>query len=186
MFATVCRAAAHSGTPAIRSAAMRTTKMNKTILNLLPPMAAMLLTATAYAAVPGITGAGGTPAFSLTAQAAYLNMPDGEAVYTWGYGCNAAPTGFLPPATLMPGTTCPSMQIPGPTLIVHEGDVVTVTLLNGLPTAAGNTSILFPGFQVAATGGVPGLLTQEAAPSLSVTYKFTATSPGTRADRKSV
>src|SRR5262249_18447865 len=60
-----------------------------------------------------------------------------------------------------------------------------------LPTAAGNTSILFPGFQVCAgtlsggvctpAGGVPGLLTQEAAPGQTVTYTFTATSPGTRA-----
>src|ERR1039458_8043032 len=147
MFATVCRAAAHSGTPAIRSAAMRTTKMNKTILNLLPPMAAMLLTATAYAAVPGIVGATGTPTFNLTAQAAYLNMPDGEAVYTWGYGCQGGTATFAPTlgGVSFAGATCPTMQIPGPTLIVHENDVVTVTLLNGLPTAAGNTSILFPG-----------------------------------------
>ena len=39
-----------------------------------------------------------------------------------------------------------AMQIPGPTLIVTEGQTVTVTLTNNLPTAAGNTSILFPGF----------------------------------------
>jgi FtsP/CotA-like multicopper oxidase with cupredoxin domain len=34
---------------------------------------------------------------------------------------------------------------------------------------------------VAATGGVAGLLTQEAAPAGTVTYTFTAGSPGTRA-----
>ena len=73
------------------------------------------------------------------------------------------------------------MQVPGPTLIVTEGQTVTVTLTNGLPTAAGNTSILFPGFTVATTGGVAGLLTQEAAPGGTVTYTFTASSPGTRA-----
>ena len=28
------------------------------------------------------------PVFNLTAQAAYLNMPDGQAVYSWGYGCD--------------------------------------------------------------------------------------------------
>jgi len=44
------------------------------------------------------------------------------------------------------------MQVPGPTLIVTEGQTVTVTLTNSLPTSAGNTSILFPGFSVAATG----------------------------------
>ena len=164
---------------------MRTTKMNNTILNLLAPAAAMLLTATAYAAVPGVTAVAGSPTgatFNLTAQAAYLNQPDGQAVYSWGYGCNGAAT-FA--ATLggvsFPGAHCETMQIPGPTLIVKEGDVVTVTLTNGLPTAAGNTSILFPGFQVTASGGVAGLLTQEAAPLGTVNYTFTASSPGTRA-----
>ena len=46
------------------------------------------------------------------------------------------------------------MQVPGPTLIVHENDNVSVTLTNNLPPAAGNTSILFPGFQVTTSGGV--------------------------------
>jgi FtsP/CotA-like multicopper oxidase with cupredoxin domain len=141
---------------------------------LLTPIAlVMWLAATAYAAVPGITG----PTFNLTAQDAYLNQPDGEAVYSWGYGCNGAPTGFAP---TLPNQTCPTMQVPGPTLIVTEGQTVTVTLTNKLPTAAGNTSILFPGFQVTATtGGVPGLLTQEAAPAGQVVYTFTASAPGT-------
>jgi FtsP/CotA-like multicopper oxidase with cupredoxin domain len=58
---------------------------------------------------------------------------------------------------------------------------VTVTLTNNLPASAGNTSILFPGFNVTKTGGVPGLLTQEATPGGTVTYTFTASSPGTRA-----
>src|SRR5437016_11094528 len=26
----------------------------------------------------------------------YLNQPDGEAVYSWGYGCNGTPAGFAP------------------------------------------------------------------------------------------
>src|SRR5262249_36070623 len=76
--------------------------------------------------------------------------------------------------------TCSTMQVPGPTLIVNEGDTVTVNLANGLPTSAGNTSILFPGFTVTATGGTPGLLTTEAAPGGSVQYVFTATTPRTR------
>ncbi len=74
------------------------------------------------------------------------------------------------------------MQIPGPTLIVTEGSPVSITLTNNLPAAAGNTSILFPGFTVTTGGtGVSGLLTQEAAPGSSVTYTFTPQSPGTRA-----
>jgi len=135
----------------------------------------LLLATRAHAAAPGITG----PTFNLTAQPAYLNQPDGNAIYSWGYGCNGSPSGFAPSA--IPNATCNTMQVPGPTLIVTEGQTVTVTLTNNLPTAAGNTSILFPGFNVTTTGGVPGLLTQEAAPASSVTYTFTASSPGTRA-----
>src|SRR6202521_5330463 len=146
---------------------------------LLAPMLAVafFLTATAYGAAPGITG----PTFNLTAQSAYITQPDGGMIYSWGYGCDP----LNPPSGHAPATIsaffCKSMQVPGPTLIVTEGDTVTVNLSNGLPTSAGNTSILFPGFQVTTAGGVTGLLTQEAAPGGSVAYTFTATSPGTRA-----
>jgi FtsP/CotA-like multicopper oxidase with cupredoxin domain len=153
---------------------------------LLTPMVvlALLLAATAsYAAAPGITG----PNFKLIAQPAYLTQPDGEMIYSWGYGCNGTPTGFAP-STIV-GASCSTMQVPGPTLVVAAGQTVTVQLVNNLPTAAGNTSILFPGFNVTTSGGVSGLLTQEATPSSSnvcfgtscVTYTFTATTPGTHA-----
>jgi len=152
--------------------------MKNTILKtqlFLAPVAALLLTATAYAAAPGITG----PTFNLTAQPAYLTQPDGQAVYSWGYGCSVAPSGYAP--STISGGFCNTMQVPGPTLIVTEGQTVIVHLTNNLPTSAGNTSILFPGFQVTPSGGVAGLLTQEAAPGTTVTYTFTATTPGTRA-----
>jgi FtsP/CotA-like multicopper oxidase with cupredoxin domain len=152
-------------------------KKNISMLWLLPAamLALVLLLPTrAHAAAPGITG----PTFNLTAQSAFLNQPDGTTVYSWGYGCNGTPSGYAP-ATIT-GASCPTMQIPGPTLIVTEGQPVTISLLNGLPTAAGNTSILFPGISVTASGGVPGLLTQEAAPGSTVTYTFTAPGPGTR------
>src|SRR6202158_2511659 len=167
---------------------MRATTMTKSISItrlVLAPVLALFLAASAHAAVPGITGGSlttGTAAtFNLTAQTAFLNQPDGNAVYAWGYGCNGTPSGFAPTTTPISGANCPTMQVPGPTLIVTEGQTVTVNLLNGLPTAAGNTSILFPGFVVKATGGVQGLLTQEAAPAGTVTYTFTASSPGTHA-----
>lgn len=142
-----------------------------------------LLPLESFAAAPGITG----PTFNLTAQASYLNQPDGSSVYSWGYGCTGTPSGFAP---TMPNQNCPTMQVPGPTLIVTQGQTVTVNLTNSLPAAAGNTSILFPGFQVNATGGILGLLTQEAAPAgtaataapnSTVTYTFVASLPGTRA-----
>ncbi len=146
----------------------------------------VLLAPAAFAAAPGITGGttAGTAVFNLTAQEAYLNQPDGSAVYSWGYGCNGAPAGFAP---TMPNETCPSMQVPGPTLIVHENDSVQVTLTNNLPNPVGNTSILFPGFNVTTSctattpAGQQGLLTCEAAPGSSVTYTFTASAPGTHA-----
>ena len=161
---------------------MREMTMKKAISQiakiLAPIVLVFSLAATAFAAAPGITG----PTFNLTAQEAYLNQPDGEAVYSWGYGCNGTPAGFAP---TLPNQNCPTMQVPGPTLIVHENDTVTVNLLNGLPTAAGNTSILFPGFTLTSTtcstGAVQGLLTCEAVPGGTVTYTFTATAPGTHA-----
>ncbi len=141
-------------------------------------LAAALLGPLAVAATPGVVG----PNFSLSAEAAYISQPDGSMIYSWGYGClnGAAPAGGFLPGDIA-GASCPSMQIPGPTLIVHEGDTVQVTLTNNLPAAAGNTSILFPGFNVNPTGGVAGLMTQEAAHGGAVTYTFTATTPGTRA-----
>src|SRR5438445_10787853 len=137
---------------------------------------AVLLSAAAQAAAPGITGT----TFNLTAAPAYISQPDGLSVYSWGYGCTTASAAFVPP---MPNATpfCNTMQVPGPTLVVTEGQTVSVTLINALPTAAGNTSILFPGFNVTTSGGTTGLLTQEAAPGGTVTYTFTASSPGTRA-----
>ena len=143
----------------------------------------------AQAAAPGIVGstAPGMSSFSLSASPTSITQPDGTVVYAWGYGCAAQPAGFKPTMT---GQNCPSAQLPGPTLIVTEGDSVTVTLTNNLPAAAGNTSILFPGFRVSSSGGSPGLLAQEAPnatatcaspPCNIVAYTFTASTPGTHA-----
>src|SRR5882762_6869950 len=100
---------------AINREAMRATKMKNAISksSLLPVVMmamALLFTATAHAAAPGITGT----TFSLTAQTAFLNQPDGAAVYSWGYGCAASFTPAFAPT--MPNQNCPTMQVPGPTL----------------------------------------------------------------------
>jgi FtsP/CotA-like multicopper oxidase with cupredoxin domain len=149
------------------------------LLPLVMALVALLLTATAHAAAPGITGA----AFNLAANPAFITQPDGSMVYSWGYGCSTTLSAgsFLPSA--IASATCGAMQVPGPTLIVTEGVAFDVTLTNNLPTPAGNTSILFPGlrFASASTGGVAGLLTQEAVHGASVTYHLIADSPGTRA-----
>ena len=153
---------------------------------------AALFGAGAEAAVPGITGT----SFSIDASEAYTSHPDGTQLYSWGYGCAAGSTpSFLPTNWTSPGGTggkqtatnaaappvCPLMQVPGPTLIVAEGTTVTVKLTNNLPVAAGNTSIIFTGFPVTASGGVPGTAAQEAVHGGSVTYTFTASKPGTYA-----
>jgi FtsP/CotA-like multicopper oxidase with cupredoxin domain len=142
---------------------------------------ASLLAGKAQAAVPGITSTGTAGAFNLVASPGYISQPDGVEIYSWGYGCasGSAPT-FVPYTT---GAFCPTMQIPGPTLIVTENVQFTVTLTNHLPAAVGNTSILFPGLQlVSVSGGVPGILTQEATPNGGpVTYTLVAHTPGTHA-----
>jgi FtsP/CotA-like multicopper oxidase with cupredoxin domain len=153
--------------------------LSKTRLLLLLVGAVASIAATAHAAAPGITSTNGTAAtFLLTAQPAFLNQPDGSSVYSWGYGCVSGSTPTFVPAAIT-GAACSTMQVPGPTMVVTEGQTVKVTLTNNLPAAAGNTSILFPGFQVTTTGGVTGLLAQEAAPTGSVTYTFVAGTPGT-------
>ena len=160
--------------------------MNTLIGRFLGAAATALFVATAQAAAPGITG----PSFDLSAEANRISQPDGASIYSWGYGCHSGPSGFSPPA--ISGTSCPSMQIPGPTLIVTEGDTVKVSLTNNLPPAAGNTSILFPGFTVTAQGVAPnatspcaiapsGVLTTEVKRGCTVQYTFTATTPGTHA-----
>jgi FtsP/CotA-like multicopper oxidase with cupredoxin domain len=143
-----------------------------------------LLALDARAAAPGITAApaaNSTSTFNLTAAPAYLSQPDGASVYSWGYGCTGGTATYAPASIAPPTNACSNMQVPGPTLIVNQGATVTVTLTNNLPAAAGNTSILFPGFDVTATGGAPGLLTREAAHNGTVTYRFVASSAGTHA-----
>jgi manganese oxidase len=136
---------------------MTTQKLRTTLL------LAVLLTVGSFvhAAIPGQEDLGPTPTFDLSASAAYVAMPDGASIYAWGYGASG------------------NMQLPGPTLIVRQGALVTITLHNALPPAAGNTSIVFPGHDVTATGGLQGLVAQEAQPGGSVTYTFTAGQPGT-------
>src|SRR5882757_1754298 len=145
----------------------------------------------ACAATPGITGT----SFALQANQGYSSQPDGVQIYSWGYGCTSTYTPTFAPASFAAAGVaqfCPVMQLPGPTLIVTEGQTVTVTLTNNLPPAAGSTSIIFTGFtpsatstapgSVTATGGTQGLLAMEAAHGATVTYTLnTAGKAGTHA-----
>ncbi len=133
----------------------------------------------AHALIPGWEGcnpapAPGTPCaetvrtFNLTARDDFVSTSDGNSHYTWGYGRG---TEYV-------------MQYPGPTLVVNQGDTVSIILNNTLPVPV---SIIFPGQEVTATGGNPGLLTREA-PAVPLgqtgvvvgpTYTFVALQPGT-------
>jgi FtsP/CotA-like multicopper oxidase with cupredoxin domain len=116
---------------------------------------------TAWAVIDGVIG----PTFNLTAKADYISTADGNSVYAWGYANGAG-----------------MMQYPGVTMIVTQGETVTVNLSNELPVPV---SIVFPGQQgVASLGGAAGLIAQEA-PAMSggvpgtVSYTFIATHAGT-------
>src|SRR6266478_2392201 len=156
--------------------AMKTNTLVRQLLRGATIAAVSLLANAAQAAAPGIAGA----SFALDAATAYITQPDGSSVYSWGYGCTTPPAGSFQPA-VVPGANCQQMQLPGPTLIVTQNVPVTVTLTNNLPARAGNTSILFPGFNVTASGTGPvGLLTREAVPAGgTVSYTFVASNAGT-------
>jgi len=124
----------------------------------------------AHAGVPGyVDPTAGSASFELEADSGFITAADGGVIYMWGYHTSDSPV----------------MQYPGPTLIVNEGDNVTIGLTNCLDgeAAAENTSIIIPGFQVVATGGVAGAATNEAPPTCApadrVAYTFTADRPGT-------
>jgi len=89
-----------------RSAAMRAMNMKTVIAKtqLLPVLVvalALLLTASAYAAAPGITGT----SFSLTAGAAYTTQPDGALILHLGLWLHHASPGECLPAGYA-GCTC--------------------------------------------------------------------------------
>lgn len=125
----------------------------------------ILSTAGAWAAIEGISG----PTFNLSVSTGEITTPDGGSYLIWGYANGAG----LP-------------QYPGPTLIVNEGQTVTIRLTNNLSVVGGgtvpNVSMVFPGQDVSVAEtdpGVPGILTSEATPGGTVTYTFRATNPGT-------
>ena len=116
------------------------------------------------------------PLFDLEATSGYVTTPDGNSVYMWSYTASGR-----------------SFQLPGPTLCVTSGQTVTVVLHNTLREA---TSIVFPGQpdpteqpsagavqpaqpELDAGGAVVSLVRSAPAGGGSVTYTFTAGSPGT-------
>lgn len=116
------------------------------------------------------------PTINLWATDGYISTPDGKSIYIWGFT----------------GKEGGSAQLPGPTIIVKQKfppplkTVVTVNLTNNLPEPV---SLLFPGQEDVTANGRPvqpqylnGSLvsfTNYALPGETITYTFTAASPGT-------
>ena len=141
-------------------------------------LAALTLLGSAHAAPPQ-TGVACTassspspnPTFTLNATDGYIQLPDGNVMYMWGF----APGGGV-------------FQHPGPVLCVNQGDTVTIVLNNNV--LGEKVSIMFPGQQNVLANGVPAQpefdivtsqlssLTNTAAAGGSVTYSFTADSAG--------
>ena len=149
-------------------------RMGRLLGTLLLGFGALLQVHQAQAAhdIRGITG----PNFNLYAYPFYMSLPEGTSLYMWGFGDLNAGAG----ATHAEGQGYNLPQYPAPTLIVTEGDNVTITVTNyGVPDAVG---LVVTGHEVTATGGLPspGLVTNVAAIGWpSVTYSFTAGKPGT-------
>jgi hypothetical protein len=112
--------------------------------------------------IPGLTGT----TFNLTTATGNITTGDGNSVYMWMYGVQG-------------GTA----QYPGPTLIVNQGDTVTINLTNTLPVP---TSFVVDGITVTAptapATALPGVLTKEVPAdngATTVGYQFSASQPGT-------
>jgi len=113
----------------------------------------------------------GHASFDMSTTSGYINLPDGNTVFMYGYSIVGQP-----------------FQHPGPVLCVNEGDVVSITLSNPLTR---DVSMMFPGQegvtvdgtdaqpQFDGSGTLTSLTNVAAAGGGSVTYTFTASHPGT-------
>jgi len=134
------------------------------LAGLLPPQLAQ-----AKHDIRGITG----PVFNLYAFPFNMSLPDGSSIHMWGFGDMDAGAH----ATHAAGVGYAQPQYPAPTLIVNQGDSVTINLTNyGIPQPV---SIVVEGHKLTATGGTPDLVTNAAVVNQTVSYSFTASQPGT-------
>ncbi|MEW8441105.1 MAG: multicopper oxidase domain-containing protein, partial [Candidatus Thiodiazotropha taylori] len=134
---------------------------------------------------------GANGVFNLYAYPFNMNLPEGTSLYMWGFGDLDLGEG----ASHQAGANYQLPQYPAPTLIVTEGEAVTINLVNyGVPD---NISIEVTGHEMSSEcidiptpAGMTqpaanpancqaGLFTQEAGVGNAVRYTFTAGSPGT-------
>jgi hypothetical protein len=147
---------------------MRKTLLTGSWASFLAATTLALLPSAARATILGETG----NTFHLCAQPNVISTGDGDSMFMWLYarGVNGRP------------------QYPGPTILMTEGDEITITLTSVLPVP---TSLIFPGLTVTESGGAPSsspLVSRETLvtetdctrnPRKTVTYHVTASAPGT-------
>lgn len=129
----------------------------------------LILATGSYAGQSGIDGIVGQTNFNFTVKQHFITTADGGNYLIWGYADDDGHNGTL-------------AQYPGPTIIVNQGDTVTINLANGLPSPNEQpVSMIFPGQEnVTASGGSQGSITHESEGLTDVvTYSFVAGKPGT-------
>jgi len=110
---------------------------------------------------PAPAPAAADPTIELCAKEGTINVAGAGTVDIWGFAVKPEDKECSDPSV--------QAQLPGPTLTINEGDVLTINLYNNLDV---NVSIIVPQLQVLPdTVGVP--------PSTSDDYTFTADRPGT-------
>ncbi|WP_372735541.1 multicopper oxidase domain-containing protein [Nocardioides sp.] len=119
----------------------------------------------------GVGGEATSPIFNLTTKTGYINLPDGNTAYMWGYSSGSD-----------------RFQHPGPVLCVNKGDTVTVILHNTLQVPV---SIDFPGQHGVLADGLPARPERDGTGNITsltdtadaaggtITYSFVADHPGT-------
>ena len=118
----------------------------------------------------GIACEPGGPNYNMTTDKGYINLPDGNTAFMYGYKIAGG-----------------AFQHPGPVLCVNQGATVTITLTNTLNK---DVSMMFPGQQNVLANGAPAqpqftagvlksLTNVATANGGSVTYSFVASNPGT-------
>jgi FtsP/CotA-like multicopper oxidase with cupredoxin domain len=133
---------------------MRTKKLARALLVLVMAGAGLVAASVGTASAAAVS-------VDLCALPGTATLTGSTTVPIWGFGL---------PTTAGDCTTA-TAGLPGPQLVVNEGDVVSIRVINALP--AGHTvSFEIPGIDFAAGG-------TDAAPGADVTRSFTAGSPGT-------
>jgi FtsP/CotA-like multicopper oxidase with cupredoxin domain len=122
----------------------------------------VLAVAAAGLVLAGSSASAAAVSINLCAKAGTATMPGGASIPVWGFGVPTTPG----------DCTTATASVPGPQLVVNEGDLVTITVTNALPGGAPTHTLAveIPGADVTPVPTEVGA---------TVTRTFTANRPGT-------